>query len=140
MIPLSLLGAVTTPTAGHSIPDQFFNRPGATLAERAGEVARCRVISEGTSASSDATPRAPGDSPETFPRDVPGSGMTLEACMVTRGWRIYTLSAADRQALSRLAPKARVHALRRLCGAVRPAYGRLVQDGSGVQLTDPAAR
>lgn len=140
MIPLSLLGSLTAPLTDPVIPDQFYNRPGATIAERAAEIALCRAISEGTSPPSGTTVRTSDDSPETFARDEAGSAMTLEACMVMRGWRIYALSTRDRHVLSRLAPKARAQALQRLCGAVRPAYGRMVQDGNRFQLIDPGAR
>lgn len=139
MMLLSLAGPPASGRADDAVPHRFYNRPGATVAERAAEIARCRVIGEGSSGSTEVTARASRDSPEQFSRDLAGPGMTLESCMVTRGWRIYALSPRERGALLRLSTKARARMIRTLCGAQRPAYGQLVHDGSRFQLHDPGA-
>lgn len=138
MILLVLAGPLLPTDA--SVPRHFYNRPGATDAERAAEIERCRAIGQGNGGHSAMPVPGPADSPERFPRDAASPGLTLEACMATRGWRFYALSPRERSALQRLSPTTRRRAIQSLSGAKRPAYGQLVRDAGTVQLHDPGVR
>lgn len=123
-----------------SLPAIFFNRPGATATEKAAELQRCRTIIAAPMNMVDQKALTPPDNPGAFPRDAAQPSQSIETCMVMRGWRIYALSPHEREALARLSAGARARALHALTGADRPRRGRLVRDGTGLLLQDPAAR
>jgi hypothetical protein len=130
--------------AGSTYPDvplRFYNRPDATDAMKAAELAHCRVIAAGPGAAVE--PQAltpPTEQLPSFPRTAAVPDISVEACMVTRGWRVYQLSARERESLARLRPSARRQALATLTGARQPAHGKLVSDGSVFQLPNPGVR
>lgn len=141
LLPVVLLGlaSLAGPPSSH-VPDRFYNRPLATQAMKAAAIAQCRQIVTGPNVMVEQRQLTPPSDPQDFPRELGGSDQSLESCMVTRGWRVFELSPRDRAALARLSPQARARALGRLTGARRPAYGRLVRDGSALQLRDPTRR
>lgn len=122
------------------VPLRFYNRPGATEAMKAAEIAQCRTIVTGPGGTVEPRELTPPTAPLGLPRDVAGPDSSVETCMVMRGWNIYLLAPRERAALARLSPKARARVLRTLTGARHPSRGRLVRDGRALQLRDPAAR
>lgn len=140
LLPPLLLGLTLLAGPGRdSVPAIFYNQPGATNAMKAAELERCRAITAGPMTMAEQKALTPPVNPRSFPRGAASPGPSIEACMVMRGWRVYSLSPRERASLARLSPSARARALEALTGARRPARGRLVGDG-GLLLRDPTAR
>ncbi|PJI88289.1 hypothetical protein DAH55_16865 [Sphingomonas koreensis] len=140
LLPLALLGPALLAASGRdSVPAAFYNQPGANSAMRTAELERCRVIVTAPMSTADQKALTPPIEPAPLPRAALPSP-SIETCMVTRGWRVYALSLRERKALARLSPKARARALDGLTAARHPSRGRLIRDGTGLRLRDPAVR
>lgn len=140
LLPLFLGVAVLTASRQAPAPALFYNQPGATDAMKEAELKRCRAITAGPMGMAEQKALAPPVDPGSFPRDAASPGPSIETCMVMRGWRVYSLSPRERDALARMPSRARARALQALTAARRPARGRLLRDGGGLLLRDPAAR
>lgn len=128
---LALAGFATIFTSPTEVPYRFYNRPGASPALVEADLARCRAITTQTTGTSERrrvlTP--PIGAPLSPPAiDVAPPAMdAIEGCMVTRGWRIFALSSAERSRLNRLPPPARARTFATLVTARHPRWGTLVE-------------
>lgn len=140
LLPLALLGPALLAASGHdSVPAAFYNQPGASSAMRTAELERCQVIVPAPMSTADQKALTAPIARAPLSHAAPPS-LSIETCMVMRGWRVYALSLRERKALARLSSKARARALEELTGARHPSRGRLIRDGTGLRLRDPAVR
>ncbi|MCG7349508.1 hypothetical protein [Sphingomonas sp. ACRSK] len=121
LLPLVLLLA----TAQEAVPTRFYNRPGASSAELAAELRRCRTITTGTHGG-EGRALTPPNAPVLH--RAPARSLTIEDCMVTRGWRLYAIKDTQRLMLGNLDTHARAEAFARLVGAKCPRDALLRQE------------
>lgn len=131
--------APTVQERGVVIPAQdiFYNRPGATRADLDTALVQCRAITTGLHGSN-VEGRALTPPQGVLSRDLQTPTMTIEDCMVSRGWRLYALSPRESAAQAALSPAARNREAARLLTAKRPKYGCLVRKDDGLLLQDRA--
>lgn len=122
-----------------SIPERFYNRPGATTQELALELRRCEAIATGPQGSTvEQRPLTSlGDSASESLVAATGSTQTLEDCMVARGWRVFALSAQESGEWNALAANVRERELVTLVGATHPARGRMIRADGRTLLRKP---
>lgn len=140
-MPVALLTALALTRADPlpaTLPERFYNRPGASVATRDADLARCLAIA--TQPMADIGPAVVKDRRLTPPigtaRDAsPGVvGDPIETCMSNRGWRLYALTSRERATWTRLSPAARARLADTLTGANTPRWGHLVRPASRLRL------
>jgi hypothetical protein len=129
MAALAGLSTISTPSA--DVPYRFYNRPGASPALAEADLARCRAITTQTTGFRERarvlTPPIGSPLPPSATDPEPPAVDTIEDCMVTRGWRIFALSATERTRLAGLSPRVRLRTLATLASTRHPRWGALVQ-------------
>lgn len=121
------------------LPERFYNRPGASVAARDADLARCLAI--GTQPMADSGPAVVKDrrlnppigTEQNATPTTPGN--PIEPCMSERGWRLYALSPRERAAWARLSVPARARLADTLTGANAPRWGHLLRPASRLRLT-----
>lgn len=107
----------------------FYNRPGATQQDLMSELDRCRSIATGLDGSTvEQRPltSVPGNVSGN-PVGVTEARATIEDCMVTRGWRLFTMTAREGAEFNAMSANARARELMELVGSSHPKRGRLVR-------------
>jgi hypothetical protein len=121
-----------------TLPERFYNRPGASVATRDADLARGLAIT--TQPMADIGPAVVKDRRLTPPvgaaQDVPPitPDDPIETCMSNRGWRLYALSPRERATWIRLSPVARTRLADTLTGASAPRWGHLLRPASRLRL------
>lgn len=142
-MPVALLTALALAQSASlpvTLPERFYNRPGASVAARDTDLVRCLAITTepmggiGPAVVKDRrlTPpigTAPDRSPAATPSDDP-----IETCMSNRGWRLYAPTPHERAAWARLSAPARARLADTLTGAKAPSWGRLLRPASRLRL------
>lgn len=113
--------------AGQLPADTFYNRAGARPGEVAAELARCRAIATGPMAGTTALGRPLGPPVAAGAGDRPPAE-DLDACMRSRGWRLFAMGPALRRRLAALSPPRAARERARLEGARRPAGATLLRE------------
>lgn len=140
-MPVALLTALALTRADPlltTLPARFYNRPGASVATRDADLARCLAIA--TQPMADTGPAVVKDRRLTPPigtaQDVPPVTLDdpIETCMSNRGWRLYALTLREQTAWARLSAPARARLADTLTGATQPRWGRLVRPASRLRL------
>jgi hypothetical protein len=142
-MPVALLTALALTRADPlpaTLPARFYNRPGASVATRDADLARCLAIA--TQPMADIGPAVVKDRRLTPPigaaPDLPPAATStsdpVETCMSNRGWRLYALSPRERAAWTRLSAPARARLADTLTGAAQPRWGHLVRPASRLRL------
>ena len=140
-MPVALLTALTLAQSAPlpaTLPERFYNRPGASVATRDADLARCLAIA--TQPMADTGPAVVKDRRLTPPigtaQDVPPvtPDNPIETCMSNRGWRLYALTLREQTAWARLSAPARARLADTLTGATQPRWGRLVRPASRLRL------
>lgn len=132
MIPLLVIAASVMAQAAPITPvplDRFYNRPGATIAQRDADLQRCRQIITAPMAETSRTLTPPIGDGADLPRPMPTPSDTIEQCMTMHGWNLYALSPREQARWLRLSPRAhrRLHIER--TGSAAPAWGQSVKRG-----------
>ena len=142
-MPVALLTALALTRADPlltTLPARFYNRPGASVATRDADLARCLAIA--TQPMADTGPAVVKDRRLTPPigaaPDLPpaatSTGDPVETCMSNRGWRLYALSPRERATWTRLSPAARTRLADTLTGASAPRWGHVIRPASRLRL------
>ncbi|WP_288935715.1 hypothetical protein [uncultured Sphingomonas sp.] len=140
-MPVALLTALALTRADPlpaTLPARFYNRPGASVATRDADLARCLAIA--TRPMADIGPAVVKDRRLTPPigtaRDASPTtpGDPIETCMSNRGWRLYALTSREQAAWTRLSAPPRARLADTLTGAARPCWGHLVRPASRLRL------
>lgn len=140
-MPVALLTALALAQSAPlpaTLPERFYNRPGASVATRDADLARCLAIA--TQPMADIGPAVVKDRRLTPPvgtaQDVPPvtPDDPIETCMSNRGWRLYALSPRERATWTRLSPAARARLADTLTGTKTPRWGHLVRPASRLRL------
>lgn len=140
-MPVALLTALTLAQSAPlpaTLPERFYNRPGASVATRDADLARCLAIA--TQPMADIGPAVVKDRRLTPPIGTAQDGPPIpadepiETCMSNRGWRLYALSPRERATWTRLSPAARARLADTLTGMKTPRWGHLVRPASRLRL------
>ncbi|WP_288338674.1 hypothetical protein [uncultured Sphingomonas sp.] len=140
-MPVALLTALALAQSAPlpaTLPERFYNRPGASVATRDADLARCLAIA--TQPMADIGPAVVKDRRLTPPigtaRDASPTtpGDPIETCMSNRGWRLYAITSREQTAWTRLSAPARARLADTLTGAARPRWGHLVRPASRLRL------
>ncbi len=121
-----------------TLPERFYNRPGASVTTRDADLARCLAIA--TQPMADIGPAVVKDRRLTPPVGTAQDGPPIppddpiETCMSNRGWRLYALTLREQTAWARLSAPARARLADTLTGATQPRWGRLVRPASRLRL------
>ena len=140
-MPVALLTALALAQSAPlpaTLPERFYNRPGASVTTRDADLARCLAIA--TQPMADIGPAVVKDRRLTPPvgaaQDVPPitPDDPIETCMSNRGWRLYALSPRERATWTRLSPATRTRLADTLTGAKTPRWGHLIRPASRLRL------
>lgn len=142
-MPVALLTALALAQAAPlpaTLPARFYNRPGASVATRDADLARCLAIATvpladtGPAVVKDRRLTPPiGTAPDITPAATP-TGDPIETCMSNRGWRLYALSPRKQVRWARLSSAQQTRLVKTLTGATTPRWGRLVRPASRLRL------
>ncbi|MFE8108239.1 hypothetical protein WR25_21023 [Diploscapter pachys] len=140
-MPVTLLTALTLAQSAPlpaTLPERFYNRPGASVTTRDADLVRCLAIA--TQPMADIGPAVVKDRRLTPPVGATQDGPPIpaddpiETCMSNRGWRLYALTRREQTAWARLSAPARARLADTLTGATQPRWGRLVRPASRLRL------
>lgn len=125
--------------AGDLTPQRFYNRPGATRAEYEADWGACRLIARGAPPPSKNFPKNPGGGTSVVGgllgavlanvvTETAERRLSRSNCMLTRGWRQYSLEATEKKRVQSMGEVERFAYFDQAIGA-RPApglsYGRV---------------
>ncbi len=110
---------------------KFFNKPGATADQLAGDATECRAIADGAESQVNAINVLAGGVGGILGGIFAGNRLkrvNVENCMVIRGWRLFALTQAEGVQWKALSEPQRQAELATLAGADSPARGRILRE------------
>lgn len=132
MIALTILPSVASArTDADRDNGSFFNKPGASAEQVAGDTSQCRAIAEGADSQITGVNVAAGGLGAIIGGAFAGKRLrrvNIENCMLIRGWRLYAMTREEGASWKALSESERDKELATLVGAEAPARGTLLRE------------